>query len=569
MLAQKNKIFTLVIFGILLLAPFVAQATLTPPLKDKITVLSNNAGAIHLQFINKSLVDVAAAINQRSTIKLQIAPVLNNHLITANIQAKNWQTAMSKLLKGYNHVGFINDSGRITRILITGINSNGADAIEPRKELFSLLDDNLLQKIPDHLQKLPIESVTRIKFNKSMLKKMALGEVLSLSLPAGQFNVIHDNFMVDKNGDFTWIGYLEDTTPKNRVIISFDDKSSFGRILTPEGVFRVETSEGLDWLVDVDSAGLKPGTLKEDTKSNYPLGVELPETDGALKKGKKLQITQQTTAFPFKRNRIATKDSKNSTEPLDDSQINYPAAMTDIKAKMVTIDVMVLYTDGLAANRINYLIATSNQAFIDSNVQIQLRLVHTQRVNYNNHNLNETALYDLSNDRSTLSEISALRETHGADLVSLIRQFDANAHQGCGIAWLGGSGGRDYIRNEAYSVISDGIDDFNYCTDYTFVHELGHNMGSTHDRQNARYYGRFPYSYGYNVDGRYGTIMSYSGMELGLFSNPNIDCLDQPCGISAELENGANNTLSLNNSAVAIAGFMKSAYPMQRTEKFK
>ena len=573
MIVQAKQIFTLLICGMLFPASFVVQATITPPVpKNKISSvsMSNGSQPIVIQLTKKPFTDVIARIELQSNIKIQIVPFLKNHLITANIHAKNWETAIPKLLNGYNWVGFINETGQTTRILVTGINDTGTDAPKPPKELFSYADKNLLLDIPDHLKQLSNGSVFQIKFNKAMLKKMALGEVLSLSLPTGQFNVIHDNFMLDENGNFTWIGYLENMTPKNRVVISFDNKSSFGRILTPDGVFRVESSQGLDWLVDVVSAGLNPGSLQKDSISIHPPGIDQSETDGELIKGTIPLITQQTTSIPFKINSTATKDITNSTRTPGDRETNEPTARVDSISKMITIDVMVLYTKGLMINRINNLIAISNQAFIDSKVQIQLRLVHTQRVQYTNHNRNETALYDLSNDHiSSLFNISALRQRHGADLVSLVRPFSADAHQGCGIAWLGGSGGRNYNEEEAFSIISDGIDEFSYCTDYTFVHELSHNMGSTHDRLNARHHGRFPYSYGYNVDGRYGTIMSYSAIELGIFSNPNIYCLDQPCGINEELPNEANNALSLNNSAAAIAGFMQSVYPLKKAEKLK
>lgn len=153
---------------------------------------------------------------------------------------------------------------------MTGINGNGSDAINSPESLFHYSDNNLLQKIPDHLKILPDGSVIRINFNKSMLKNMALGDVLSLSLPAGQFNIIHDNLVLDKKGGFTWVGYLEDEFPKSRVILSFDNKNSFGRIQTPDGVFRVETSGGVDWLVDVDNAGLSLANHRKDAISNHP-----------------------------------------------------------------------------------------------------------------------------------------------------------------------------------------------------------------------------------------------------------------------------------------------------------
>lgn len=566
MINQVNKRLTLILFAMLLPVSFIVQATVASPTpEDKINSLVNASQPIAIKFTKKTFTDVAATIEQQSKIQIQIAPVLKNHLLTANIKAENWLTAIPKLLKGYNWVGIMKDNGQLGRVLVTGINNNGTDVPNLQKQLFNYVDKSILKSIPEHLEKLADGSVTRIKFNKTMLKNMTLGDVLSLSLPAGQFNVIYDNIMLDENGDFTWVGYLEGVMPKNRVILSFDKKSSFGRILTPEGVFRVESSEGLDWLVDVGSAGLTPGTLQHDSLSSLPVGTDLPQADLKLSDDNATLITKQTTSFPFKVIELVTKSIFNSNAISDSDLENEPVVVTDSDITMQTIDVMVLYLEGVANNRIKNLIATANQAYKDSNVLIQLRLVHAQRVNYTNHTSNETALYDLTNNHlSSLYDITALRKKHGADLVSLIRPFKVDVHQGCGIAWLGGSGGRRYYKNEAFSVTSNGIDGTRYCTDYTLAHELSHNMGSSHDRQNTNFPGKFSYSYGYIVGERYGTIMSYSAIDLGLFSNPTIDCLDQPCGMDT-----ANNALSLNNSAAAITRFMKPAYPIQNSEVFK
>ena len=568
MIFQSNKLYTLLIFGMLLQASFVAQAThASPAPKTKISSLSDDTQTIVIKFTNTPFVEIATAIEQQSNIKIQIVPFLKNKLITVDIQDSSWENAIAQLLNNYNRAGFIDKNGRTSRILVTGINGNGSDAQTSPEGLFNYADNNLLHKIPDHLKQLPDGSVLRINFNKSMLKNMALGDVLPLSLPSGQFNVIHDNFVIDKNGDFTWIGYLEGELPKSRVILSFDNNNSFGRIQTPDGVFRVETSGGVDWLVDVASAGLDSEPLQEDAIANHPLISEHTGIDAEVKKDINPLKIQNSSTYAVNTN--TATGFKKSTTKIDAGGQNQLVATDNIPSKISIIDVMVLYTEGLKATQIKNLIAVSNQAFKDSNVQIQLRLVHTQRVNYPFHNLNETALYDLSFGRNTLSDIDALRKTHGADLVSLVRQFDADSHQGCGLAWIGGSGGRKLNKAMAYSVVSNGIDGFHYCTDYTFVHELSHNMGSTHDRDNASYQGRFPYSYGYNVDERYGTIMSYSAAELGLFSNPGITCLDQPCGIDTEQENAANNALSLNTSAEAVAGFMKSVYLYSLSETNK
>ncbi|OQK17474.1 hypothetical protein AU255_06235 [Methyloprofundus sedimenti] len=560
MIFQENRLYTFLICGMLLQISFEVQATLpSPASKAKVSSLPDDTQPIIIKFTNKPFSEIATSIEQQSNIKIQIVPFLQNKLITADIHASSWENAIAQLLNNYNRAGFIDKYGRTSRILVTGINGNGSDSITSPEDLFNYSENNVLQKIPDHLKKLPDGSVIRINFNKSMLKNMVLGDALPLSLPIGQFNVIHDNFVSDKNGDFTWIGYIEGAFPKSRVILTFDNNHSFGRIQTPYGVFRVETSAGVDWLVDVEGAGLNPEPLQEDTIVNQLPVAEQSGTDTELTNNINPLKIQQPTSYVVNTN-ITAKDLKKSTTVTHANKQSLPIAAKSIPAKIVTIDIMVLFTEGLETARIKNLIEISNQAFKDSHVQIQLRLVHTQRVYYPYPTSNETALYDLSFGRKTLTGFDALRITHGADLVSFIRPFDAEIHKGCGLAWIGGAGGRKFNSAEAYSVVSNGIDDFHYCTDYTFVHELSHNMGSSHDRENASYQGIFPYSYGHNVDGQYGTIMSYSAAELGLFSNPGITCLDQPCGVDVEQENPADNALSLNYAATAVAGFMQSVH---------
>ena len=105
-------------------------------------------------------------------------------------------------------------------------------------------------------------------------------------------------------------------------------------------------------------------------------------------------------------------------------------------------------------------------------------------------------------------------------------------------------------------MVSDGDNGGFYCSDYALAHELGHNMGSAHDRANASVPGISSYSYGYGIEGSFGTIMSYFDPQVGMFSNPATTCSTSPfyaCGIAAGDPNEANNALSLNNVASVVA----------------
>src|SRR5690606_10215543 len=110
---------------------------------------------------------------------------------------------------------------------------------------------------------------------------------------------------------------------------------------------------------------------------------------------------------------------------------------------------------------------------------------------------------------------------------------------------------------------SDGIDIDTgfYCDDFTLAHELGHNMGSTHDRANTSISPVFPYSYGYGFSGEFGTVMSYINPAIAMFSNPNIDCLGQPCGIAQPDPASADNARSINNTRFEVAAFRETVVP--------
>jgi hypothetical protein len=105
---------------------------------------------------------------------------------------------------------------------------------------------------------------------------------------------------------------------------------------------------------------------------------------------------------------------------------------------------------------------------------------------------------------------------------------------------------------------------------YTFAHELGHNMGCQHDVEldgpdpvtgDVRLAGAFSFSYGWHftADGKaYDTIMSeFGGLRISRFSSPNLTYLGQTTGIADK----ADNARSINNSADIVAAFRTTVVP--------
>lgn len=220
------------------------------------------------------------------------------------------------------------------------------------------------------------------------------------------------------------------------------------------------------------------------------------------------------------------------------------------------IDVAVFFTP--AARReaggnletealIDLMVAETNQAYEDSGVNQQLVLVAREEVDYEEENGSSHLALSRLRRRSDgyMDEVHPIRNRTGADLVQLIADVYPPT------AFLPG----------AFGVISTGF------SPYEFAHELGHNMGLSHERYLAGGTGLLPYSYGYVnqrafADGaprssRWNTIMAY-GIQcfdvLGVgcsrlmrFSNPNQTYMGDPLGVP-----GDQRTLAVDGPADAV-----------------
>lgn len=107
---------------------------------------------------------------------------------------------------------------------------------------------------------------------------------------------------------------------------------------------------------------------------------------------------------------------------------------------------------------------------------------------------------------------------------------------------------------------------YNQASHLVIAHELAHNFGCNHDRatENATdNNGR--YSYGQNLAitefvgsvsyvQQYGTIMSYNGIRIGYFSNPDVSYKGYATGVAVDQPKAAYNAKVLIDTAAAMSG---------------
>lgn len=216
---------------------------------------------------------------------------------------------------------------------------------------------------------------------------------------------------------------------------------------------------------------------------------------------------------------------------------------------------------------VEVMVDEANQAYELSNVDMRLRWLRWDVVSdsaYNDSGNLNADLDALSSEWLTSGAVSfrsdlnafarSRREEYDADLVNLLV---ADGGRFCGLAWLMTEATESIFGDSgAYSVV-----DVDCVSSYTFIHELGHNMGLEHDRNNndESVNPRYPYAYGYqDPEGRFRTIMAYdcedeSCSRIPFFSNPDINYQGIPFGTETE-----NNARALRQSRFIVANYSES-----------
>ncbi len=249
----------------------------------------------------------------------------------------------------------------------------------------------------------------------------------------------------------------------------------------------------------------------------------------------------------------------------------------------VEVHLLMLYTQGVRSNLSGAFRTAAIQsdfdnavALLNSDLQASLcltrvRLVRIAQTTYADDNLNssvagleQSMLIRLaSSTDSIMDEIHALRDQVGADLVSLVHHRPDRDSVGLAYRFPVDEFGSVDNSFGGFSVV-----DFFYLTaGHTFSHEIGHNLGNTHNREDSSGQGAFSYSYGYRYTAasgvKYRDIMSYDSEPasytfLPYFSTPLVTPTQtpgRPIGLAAGSSGESDCARSIDQVAFEVSAF--------------
>ncbi len=378
----------------------------------------------------------------------------------------------------------------------------------------------IIADVPPHLKAAPKEVKGRIRTVQANLD--AIGEdSFALNLfDDAVLQVVRDR--VEKvRGSWVWIGHIEGE-PDSEVVLARHGRAMQGTIRRGEA--------GNHQAYEIAYAGGEVHVVRQiDPKQVAPHIDPIPVSEADLQKA--ASDNQSTTA----------------SEPTATGQTSG-----------TVIDVMVVYTPKARANaggvdginaKIANAIARTNQAYLNSQIDMQLNLVYTAEVSYTETGNMTDALYALQGTSDgKMDSVHSWRNQYGADLVALI-SADSNY---CGIGFVMQNVSTNFAPY-AFAVSHDDSK-YNCLGNTTLAHEFGHNQGNMHDPDNSSYPGAYPYSYGYRVCNVFRDVMSYncSGeKQIQYFSNPNV----YYNGYATGVPDYQDTARSMNNTKQTVASF--------------
>ncbi|MDB2352757.1 zinc-dependent metalloprotease [Luminiphilus sp.] len=385
---------------------------------------------------------------------------------------------------------------------------------------------------------------------------LAVGDLLQVSNARGRtYDVTIARSKLSSSGNRSLSGTTEGNgtfvlviTADGQLQGSLAEGPDFYRILSEDGSPTLQQRDYSALPTQIDEAGAVPEFRPSDSSRHL---LELNPTDV--------------------KTRSLYKQSKTTTSATGTDTV-YPVYNPD-----TVIDVLVYYDSKMSSPEatVDYLFEYSNLAYARTGIVLTLNLAGLIPVEISSSQDNFAVFDLLKNREAPFSLADEDRASLGADLVHVVRveKGEEDEIPNCGAATYSvyrGQANRNYARGITEWSPSNGSGRF--CSDRSFTHEIGHNLGAAHHRSaySEPPSSAYDYSFGEGRSAVFKTIMgAYTNTDtIAVFSNPDRDCLGFPCGVSPEYSDSADNRRTLSNTKFFVAAFEGKFDPAALSEVF-
>lgn len=332
----------------------------------------------------------------------------------------------------------------------------------------------------------------------------------------------------------------------------------------------VEDSEHGSWQLRAMADGVaqwykvdpeQVGPCSTDAETMNPQKISLLQ--------RRAEAAQTVTGGPT--DGVVAEDASSTSTPV--------AAAASLKPE---VRILMVYTDAVAsattanarASQFDLTIGILNNDWARSQISGTATLAGTLQVAYSDDSVASTGNGNQSTALTRIADpsdgymdsVHTTRDQTAADLVCLaLNRKDSSS---AGIAYIMPKPGDIHNATIGFSVVDYSV----MAVQSVFSHEIGHNLGCAHDRENSKdssgnpTQGAYSYSYGYRFNGadgvQYRTIMAYApGQRLSYFSNPDITApapVSKPLGIPAGQTGEADNARTIRQDIFEVSAYRLS-----------